>query len=104
METLSLRNKPMDVLEYIDIILNEKVTIQRKGLSKPVKRGKVTKGETFPKKKKLPLLYKRLQAANKLALAMQFGSIESKTKVRKSVCRKYPDLQICKETRYKRSL
>ena len=64
----------MDLVEYIELILNEKKSSIRS----------------------------RRQASNILASVAKHGTSKRKTEVRKAVCDKYPDLPYCIKKRKKR--
>ena len=78
----------MDIIKHINFILQEKKlsSKERKKLSK--------KSFVFPNERKYPI-HDRSHAANALARVSQFGTEKEKTKVRKAVCKKYPDLKSC---------
>lgn len=85
----------MDLLEYIELILQEKK------LSSSARNKLSGKSFVFPDERKYPI-HDRKHAANALARVTQFGTSEEQKKVRKAVCSKYPDLPYCQKMKGKK--
>jgi len=85
----------MDLLEYIELILNEKKLTYKERKALPKKQF------VFPDEGRYPI-HDRKHAANALARVTQFGTSEEQKKVRKAVCSKYPDLPYCQKMKGKK--
>ena len=56
------------------------------------------KSFAIPEKRKYPI-YDRSHAANALSRVSQFGSPQEKARVRRAVCKRYPDMPTCQRLR-----
>ena len=78
-----------DIIERMKFIL-----MGEKALTTAERHALPKKAFVYPDKEGYPI-HDRRHAANALARVSQFGTPAEKTKVRKTVCKKYPDLPYC---------
>jgi len=70
--------------------------LQEKELTTKERKALPKKSFVFPDKRAYPI-HDRSHATNALARVEQFGTEGEKAKVRKAVCKKYPDMPSCQK-------